>query len=144
MSDSRADGRLSDDTVIEQAVAKGTALGGAVLLVTVGLLEAFQGLSAVAGDDVLVLEADYRFQLNETGWGWIHLVLGLVVAAAGAALFTGRTWARVAAMVICAVSIVVNFVWLPNYPMWAISIIVLNAVVIWAVATWKPEETRPR
>lgn len=44
-------------------------------------------------------------------------------------------------MVICGVSILVNFLWLPNYPMWAISIIALNAVVIWAVATWNPEET---
>lgn len=134
-------GLFAGDSVVEQAVAKGTALGGAVLLVTVGLLEAFQGLSAVAGDKVLDLDADYRFQLGEAEWGWIHVVLGLVVAAAGAALFTGKSWARVAAMVICGVSILVNFVWLPNYPMWAISIIALNAVVIWAVATWNPEET---
>ncbi|MCA1008236.1 hypothetical protein LCL87_21215 [Rhodococcus hoagii] len=132
---------FAGDTVVEQAVAKGTALGGAVLLVTVGLLEAFQGLSAVAGDKVLDLDADYRFQLGETGWGWVHVVLGVFVAAAGAALFTGRTWARVSAMVICGLSILVNFLWLPNYPMWAISIIALNAVVIWAVATWNPEET---
>ncbi|UNQ41290.1 hypothetical protein MPC38_08625 [Prescottella equi] len=135
------DGLFAGDTVVEQAIAKGTALGGAVLLVTVGLLEALQGLSAVDGDKVLDLDADYRFQLGETGWGWIHVVLGIVVAAAGAALFTGRAWARVAAMVICGVSILVNFLWLPNYPMWAISIIALNAVVIWAVATWNPEET---
>ncbi|QHE70885.1 hypothetical protein GFS60_04478 [Rhodococcus sp. WAY2] len=35
---------------------------------------------------------------------------------------------------ICAVSILVNFLWLPYYPMWAITIIALNAVVIWAVS----------
>lgn len=154
MSDHTSDERLPDDsgpddgssgdTVVEQAVAKGTALGGAVLLVTVGLLQAFQGLSAVVGDNVLDLDTDYRFQLGETEWGWTHVVLGLFVAVAGVALFTGRTWARVAAMAICSLSILVNFLWLPNYPMWAISIIALNAVVIWAVATWNPEKTVQR
>lgn len=45
-------------------------------------------------------------------------------------------------MVICAISIVVNFLWLPYYPMWAITIIALNAVVIWAVSTWHPDRDR--
>jgi hypothetical protein len=66
-------------------------------------------------------------------------VLGVIVAGIGAALFTGASWASVGAMTICAVSIFVNFLWLPYYPWWSITIIALNAVVIWAVATWNPE-----
>lgn len=66
-----------------------------------------------------------------------------MVTVVGAALFTGRVWARLCALVICAVSIVVNFLWLPHYPTWAIPIIALDAVVIWAVATWSPQQNRP-
>jgi hypothetical protein len=76
-----------------------------------------------------------------TTWGWIHLVLGALVALVGLALFTGTPWARVSAVVICAISIIANFLWLPYYPWWSTLIIALNIVVIWAVSTWKPTQT---
>jgi hypothetical protein len=42
------------------------------------------------------------------------------------------------AIVVAALSIVVNFLWLPYAPWWAGLIIALDAVVIWAVWTWIP------
>jgi hypothetical protein len=133
---------MSEESLVKRGVAQGSARGGAVLLVTVGVLEVLQGLSAIAKDEVIVTGIDYTYQFDLTAWGWTHLVLGALVTAAGIALFTGATWARVGAMVICAVSILVNFLWLPYYPMWAITIIALNAVVIWAVSTWHPDTDR--
>ena len=65
--------------------------------------------------------------------------LGVVVAAIGVALFTGAGWARIAAIVIAAISIIANFMWLPYYPWWSVLIIALDVVVIWAVSTWKPQ-----
>ena len=113
-------------------------LGAAVLLVTVGVLEILQGLSAVSKDEVLVVEADYTYEFDVTSWGWTHIVIGALVTSAGVALLTGVTWARGATFVICGLSIVVNFLWLPYYPMWAITLIALDAVVILAVAAWHP------
>lgn len=130
----------SGDSIVQQSVAKGTSMGAAVLLVTVGVLEFLQGISAVAKDDVFVVGVEYAYKFDLTAWGWIHLVLGVIVALIGAVLFTGATWARVGAVVVCAVSIIVNFLWLPYYPLWAILIIALNTVVIWAVTTWHPKE----
>lgn len=131
---------MSEDSLVKQGVAKGTSMGGAVLLVTVGVLEVLQGISAIAKDDVIVVGIEYTYQFDVTTWGWFHLIFGVIVAAVGAVLFTGATWARVGAMILCALSIFVNFLWLPYYPLWAITIIALNAVVIWAVATWNPDE----
>ncbi|MEU2003316.1 hypothetical protein ACH47B_20950 [Rhodococcus sp. NPDC019627] len=131
---------MSEDSLVKQGVAKGTSMGGAVLLVTVGALEVLQGISAIAKDDVIVVGIEYTYQFDVTTWGWFHLIFGVIVAAVGAVLFTGAAWARVGAMILCALSIFVNFLWLPYYPLWAITIIALNAVVIWAVATWNPDE----
>jgi len=131
---------MSEDSLVKQGVAKGTSMGGAVLLVTVGVLEVLQGISAIAKDDVIVVGIEYTYQFDVTTWGWFHLIFGVIVAAVGAVLFTGAAWARVGAMILCALSIFVNFLWLPYYPLWAITIIALNAVVIWAVATWNPDE----
>ncbi|MFC0451203.1 DUF7144 family membrane protein [Rhodococcus jostii] len=132
---------MSEDSLVKQGVAQGTAMGGAVLLVTVGVLEVLQGLSAIAKDEVFVTGVDYTYEFDFTAWGWTHLIVGAIVTAIGVALFTGATWARLGAMVICAVSIFVNFLWLPYYPMWAITIIALNAVVIWAVSRWNSADT---
>ncbi|MEE2032235.1 DUF7144 family membrane protein [Rhodococcus chondri] len=125
---------MSEESLVEHDTRQGTAREGAVLLVTVGVLEVLQGLSAIAKDEVIVSGIDYTYQFDLTAWGWTHLVLGVIVTAIGIVLFAGAAWAHVGAMVICAVSILVNFLWLPYYPMWAITIIALNAVVIWAVS----------
>ncbi|PBC40047.1 hypothetical protein CJ179_33680 [Rhodococcus sp. ACS1] len=134
---------MSEDTLVKQNVAAGTATGAAVVLVTVGILQLLQGIAAVAKDEVFVVGINYTYKIDLTTWGWIHLVLGAVVALVGCALFTGATWSRVAAVIIAAVSILANFLWLPYYPLWAILIIGLDVVVIWAVSTWKPDEAYP-
>lgn len=130
---------MSEDSLVKQSVAKGSALGGAVLLVTVGVLEILQGISAISEDDVTVVGPEYTYQFDLTSWGWIHLVLGVLVTAVGIMLFTGATWARVGAIVICSLSILANFLWLPHSPWWSIIIIALDVFVIWAVATWNPD-----
>ncbi|NLE81079.1 MAG: hypothetical protein GX610_16140, partial [Rhodococcus sp.] len=81
---------------------------------------------------------EYLFTFDLTTWGWVHIVVGVVMVIVGIALISGATWARVSAMVIAALSILVNFMWLPYYPGWALAIIALDIVVIWAIATWNP------
>jgi hypothetical protein len=46
---------MAEESLVKQGVAKGSALGGAVLLVTVGVLEILQGISAISKDDVTVV-----------------------------------------------------------------------------------------
>ncbi len=107
---------------------------------TVGILQIFQGISALAKDDVFVVGPEYVYQFDLTTWGWIHLILGIVVVLVGLALLTGAMWARVCAIIIAALSIIANFLWIPWYPMWSILIIALDIVVIWAVSTWETEK----
>ncbi|RVW04552.1 DUF7144 family membrane protein [Rhodococcus spongiicola] len=122
-----------------QGFAAGASLAAAVILVTVGILQILQGISALIKDDVFVVGPDYIYQFDLTAWGWIHLIIGAVVVLVGLALMTGAMWARVAAIAIAALSIIANFLWIPWYPLWSILIIALDVVVIWAVATWKPQ-----
>jgi hypothetical protein len=130
---------MSENSSVKQGIAAGTSIGAAIILVTVGLLQLFQGISAVAEDEVFVTGVEYVYKFDFTTWGWIHIVLGALLMVIGFALFTGAGWARVSAMVIAAISILANFMWLPYYPFWSVLVIALDVVVIWAVATWKPE-----
>ncbi|WP_431956973.1 DUF7144 family membrane protein [Nocardia lijiangensis] len=125
----------------QQSVAAGASIGAAILLMAVGILSIFEGISAIAKDDIIVTTPNYAFQLNTTSWGWIHLILGILLVLAAAGLMTGALWARIVAVFLAALSILANFLWLPYYPWWSIVIIALNVVVIWAVTTWQPERT---
>lgn len=124
---------------VRQGIAAGTSIAAAVLLFVVGVLSILEGISAAASDDLVIVDVnDYLYKLNTTSWGWIHIVLGIVVVIAAIGLMMGTTWGRASAMVLAALSIIANFLWLPYYPAWSILIIALDVVVIWAVATWKP------
>lgn len=129
---------MSQDTSVKQGVAAGTSMGAAIILVTIGILQVFQGIAAVAEDELFVVGIEYTYKFDFTTWGWIHIALGAVIALVGFALFTGATWSRVAAIVLASLSILANFMWLPYYPWWSVLIIALDVVVIWAVATWNP------
>lgn len=124
------------ENTVKQGFAAGASIAAAVLLMTVGILQLFQGISAVAKDNLLVVGPEYTYKFDVTTWGWIHIVVGILIALTGLALLSGATWARVTAIVLAALSIIANFLWLPYYPLWSILIIALDVVVIWAVTTW--------
>ena len=130
---------MTENPSTKQGIASGTSIGAAAIMVTVGLIQFFQGLAAVLENEMFVVGVQYVYKFDLTTWGWIHLILGILVAAVGLALFTGAGWARVSAIVVAAVSILANFLWLPYYPAWSLLIIALDIVVIWAVATWQPD-----
>jgi hypothetical protein len=76
---------------------------------------------------------NYTFDLDVTAWGWIHLLLGIVVALSGFALLAGRAWAAVVAIVLAVISAVANFFFIPYYPFWSLLVIGLDIWVIWAL-----------
>lgn len=124
-----------------QVVAGSATFAAAALILTSALLTILQGLSALGDDDLVVVgqgNVDYIYAFNTTVWGWILIVLGVLAAAVAFGLFWGKSWARVAAIVMASLSIVGMFLWLPHYPVWAIVVIALDVIVIWAVSAWKP------
>lgn len=103
-----------------------------VLLVIVGMFHAIQGIVAIASEDFYTRTDEYIFQFSLATWGWIHLLLGALVLAAGIGLFFGYTWARALAVVAAAASLVGNFAWLPHHPVWGLSLMALDVFIIWA------------
>ncbi len=126
-----------------QAAAVGAVAAGVLLIVT-GAVQILEGISAVAADDIVVVGPQYIYQWNATGWGVVHIVIGALLVAVAVALLTGRTWARITAIVLTALSIVANFLWLPHNPWWSVLIIALDVFLIWALATWhRPAPSAP-
>jgi len=104
-----------------------------IMMVMSGFFQAFSGLVALFQNEFYVATRNYLFQFDATTWGWIHLVVGLVVAFAGWGLLSGRTWARVVGITLALVSAIANFLFIPYYPFWALTVITLDIFVIWAL-----------
>ena len=128
---SSAAGRAGEET---SGSAVGFILFAGIMMIMVGCFQFFEGLVAVFNDTFYVATRNYIFQADATTWGWIHLILGLLVAFAGWGLFSGRTWARTVAIILAVLSALANFLFIPYYPFWSLLLITLNIFVIWAVA----------
>jgi hypothetical protein len=113
--------------------AVGFILFAAIMMIMVGVFQALQGLIAIFENEFYVATRNYLFQFDATSWGWIHLILGLIVAFAGWGLLSGRTWARVVALTLAVLSAIANFLFIPYYPFWALLLITLDIFVIWAI-----------
>ncbi|NLU68828.1 hypothetical protein HCC30_16425 [Streptomyces sp. HNM0574] len=106
-----------------------------VLMLVNGVLGALVGIAGLAKDDVYGSLGDYVFKFDVTTWGWIHLILGVLVALTGAAILTGSHWARATGVVLAALSAIAHFMWLPYQPVWAVVCIAIAVFVAWALCT---------
>ena len=115
----------------------GWAVGGTVFAATVlmliGVFQAIAGLVAIFDDDFYVVTRNYTFDLDVTAWGWVHLIIGILLVIVAYGLFVRSTWAGVTAIVLASLSAVANFFFIPYYPFWAILVIALDIWVIWSL-----------
>jgi hypothetical protein len=105
----------------------------ATILLLVGIFEIIAGLAAIFDDDFFVVGQNYAFDLDTSAWGWIHLILGVLLVLAAWGLYAGQAWAAVTAIVLAVLSAVANFFFIPYYPFWSILEIALAVWVIWAL-----------
>lgn len=103
------------------------------MLVVAGVLNAIYGFVAVVNDDWVVWQNRSAVLLDLSGWGWIHLALGAVLVLAGIGVFTGNIVARTIGVLAAAAVLIANFLWLPVYPFWSLTVMVIAALVIWAL-----------
>jgi hypothetical protein len=113
--------------------AVGWSFYAAVWMWILGFFHGIAGLAAILENEFYVATPNYIFQFDVTTWGWIHLILGVVVFMGAFAVMRGAVWGRTVGVIIAILSILINFAWLPYYPIWGLLMIAANAFVIWAL-----------
>jgi len=104
------------------------------MLIVAGFFHVIAGLAALFRSGVYLVGSGQLVALDYTQWGWVHLLFGVLLFFAATALFSGRMWARVLTIILAAASAIANFGFIRAYPVWSILIIVLDVMVIYAVA----------
>jgi hypothetical protein len=122
---------------MSQREPSGWAIGwtffAAFMMIMMGFFQILNGLVALINNEFFVVGKEYVFKFDVTTWGWIHLILGIVVLLAGFGLFAGAVWARVVGVIIAVIAAIVGFAWIPYYPVWGIIFIAISIAVIWAL-----------
>jgi hypothetical protein len=122
--------------------AVGWTFFAAFMMIMIGVFHAIAGFAAILEDEFLAVvpavgttaSGDaYFLQFDATTWGWIHLILGIVILLAGFGLFTGAVWARTVGVILAVLSAIVGFAWMPWYPVWGMVFIAISIAVIWAL-----------
>lgn len=123
---------------VEERQPTGWTVFAGVLLFIIGSLDALWGLAAILNDEVVFVGGQGVIIADVTTWGWIHLILGSIVASTGLGLFAGAEWARWAAIFFVTINAIAQIVWFPAAPLWAFLIIILDVTVIYQLtARWE-------
>jgi hypothetical protein len=103
----------------------------ALLLIVLGTFHVAQGLAALLTDQQLLLGGrETRLEVDTTVWGWVHLLLGVLVLVAGFLVFAGRRWARGVGVTVALLSAVGSLSLLPDHVVWVVAVVALDALVI--------------
>ena len=114
-------------------LASGLSVFAGVMMIMAGGFQALSGLVAIFQDEFFVSTRNYMLKFDATTWGWIHLLLGVLVLAAGFAVMSGKVWGRTIGVILAVLSALTNFAFIPYYPFWAMAIIALDVFIIWAL-----------
>lgn len=116
----------------------GWVVFASIMLAVVGLINLVQGLTALFSENYFVVQSSDQLLIGDfTTWGIVMLIWGGAQVAAGMGLNSGHGYARILAITIAGVSILVQTVFLAAFPLWSLMIIALDVIIIFALtARW--------
>lgn len=121
-------------STVKQTGWVGWAVFAGVFLILSGAFSFMHGLVALlAPDPYFVTSGGALFILDLTGWGWWSLIIGVLLMLTGVFLFTGAMWARVVAIILASLSAIAQLLLIPVQPWWALIIIAVDILVIYAL-----------
>jgi uncharacterized membrane protein len=114
-----------------------------VMMVIAGGLNALYGLIAVVNDEWVVWTNRADLYIDISQWGWVHLIVGVVLLLCGIGVFSGNVLARTVGVIAAAVSLIANFAFIPAYPIWALVVVTIDVLIIWALTAHGSEMRQP-
>ncbi len=101
-----------------------------------GCLNAFDGLVAITQANYIErnINGELPITNNVKTWGWVALIIGILMVLAALGIFAGATWARIVGIGIASVNLIFQFAYLGHYPFWSFTMIVIDILVIYGLA----------
>jgi hypothetical protein len=106
-----------------------------IILMTNGFFNVIEGIVALFRDNIYLVGSEgLVLDIDFTAWGWALLLFGVLLIVTGYGVMRGQTWARITGIVLVVINAIVHMIFMPAYPIWAIIVITLDVLVIYALA----------
>jgi hypothetical protein len=119
----------------ERGHGYGLVLFASILLVVVGCFNVIYGIAAIAQSHVFVAHAHFVFS-NQRTWGWITLIIGILLLLAAAGVLAGNQVARWFAVVMIGLNAIDQMLFIPAYPFWSLTIIAMDVVALYGLCAY--------
>src|SRR3954452_17367007 len=137
--------RSTNRIPVGDGAAFGISMFAGLIMLLVGGFHFLMGLAAVLGpDESLWGTTDYSYSADVAGWGWAHLILGVVAVVVGGAIMIGKSWGFAIGLWGAVLSALENSAFLPHQPIWSAVMLGFDALVIWALSSELGEQSSRR
>ncbi|MET8448566.1 hypothetical protein [Streptomyces sp. NPDC005209] len=120
------------------------SLAAGAMMMLSGPLSILMGVSGIAQDSLFASSSQYAYRFGLTTWGVIHLVVGLALVIAGLGVLMNQAWGRGAGAAVAGISLITQFMFVPYYPVWAISVMTLDLLILFALTRYHIETSGGR
>ena len=110
-----------------------------LMMMILGAIDFFEGLIAVIRGEYYAFTSQGLIIFNTTTWGWLAMIMGIVLFLVGLGLTGGAGWARWVAIILLVVNLLGNIGWVGSsqYQIWALTVVALEIIVLYALtARW--------
>lgn len=116
---------------------EGWLLFASIILITGGIMRIFDAFWAFDKDDEVTGELQVLLYDDDlAAYGWIWLVVGVLLVLAGFGVLSGAQWARWFGIVMASLASISAMLWIYAFPIWSLVGVLISFTVIYALATY--------
>lgn len=106
-----------------------------ILFLVLGIWNIIEGVIGLARSRWVTDDAVYVFSDLRT-WSWIILIWGVIQILAALSIAAGGQFGRWAGIVIAGIAIIIQLMFLPAYPFWALIAIFVYVMIIYGLVVY--------
>ena len=107
-----------------------------IMIMISGTINAFDGLVAITQSRYIErnIGGELPITNNVKNWGWVELILGVILILVAFGVFSGANWARIVGIIAVSINLIFQFAYLGHYPFWSFTMIVIDLLIIFGLA----------
>ena len=125
---------------IGQTEQSGWNIFAGIVLALNGFFGMMYGLAGILNDQVLHVGGRGPVIFDFTTWGWVTLIIGVLMTLAGVGILLGNGAARWLGVAFAFLSAMAHFGTISSFPLWGIMVIAIDITIIYTLtARWMPD-----
>jgi hypothetical protein len=122
-------------TQVAEGRGYGLLIFASVMLLVAAFWNLIQGITAIGRSHVYVANAHYVFG-DLRSWGWITLILSILLLLAGIGVLIGNQLARWFGVAMLGLDAIAQMFFIPAYPFWSLTVIALDVVALYGLCAY--------